>query len=103
MFYSVKFSKMCNEYISTPFLPLYDCLLCPRAPFLWEDVEQEVELAGIPCGVQAAISCANPCHAVPANGSAQTTVRKKVYNILWEIRTGPSPTSAVVPEKLTCT
>lgn len=68
---------MCNEYISTPFLPLYDCLLCPRAPFLWEDVEQEVELAGIPCGVQAAISCANPCHAVPANGSAQTTVRKK--------------------------
>ena len=94
---------MCNESISTRFLPLWDCLLCPRAPFLWEDVKQEVELARIPCGAQAAISCANPCHAVPANGSAQTTVRKTVYSILWETRTRPSPSSAVVPETLTCT
>ncbi|KAL7369870.1 hypothetical protein ABVT39_011313 [Epinephelus coioides] len=49
-----------------------------------------MELAVIPHGVQAAISCANLYQAVPAYGSAQTTVRKTAFNILWEIRTGPS-------------
>ena len=58
-----------------------------------------MELARIPCGVQAATSFANPCQDVPAYGSTQTTVRKSVSDILWEMTTGPFTSPAVVPPK----